>query len=276
MHFLSIGLLLLICSPSLCLAWGGTGHEIVAELAARELSAEAKKGVQGLLGPDPSLFTEVATWADDVIEDRPESYPWHVVRIPLDGVRYDRTRDCPNDNCIVEKIKEFARIVGDRRVDAPARADALKFLIHFVGDLHMPFHAFARLNRPVGTFVRVAGTTERLHLWWDYAWWDSEFKERFGFDPMEVVDTMIAGIDAEQRRAWRAGNAEHWANESFDIAHDFVARYNIIEILRNGGHSQHMPIELPDSALAEMKETVVQRLKMAGVRLAWLLNQAFE
>lgn len=276
MRHLWFGLMLLIVSPSPGLGWGGTGHEIVAEIAARELSKKAKEGVQDLFGLDPGFFSEVATWADDLIQERPETYPWHVAKIPPDGVRYDRARDCRNDDCIVEKIKEFAAKVGDRRLDASVRADALKFLIHFVGDLHMPLHALAPLNRPIGTFVRVAGTTERLHLWWDYVWWDAEFKERFGFDPIEVAQTMVAEINTEQRRAWQAGTSEDWINESFNIAYDFIVRYDIIASLRDGRHSEHTPIELPDAALAEMKDSVVERLKMAGVRLAWLLNQAFD
>jgi len=276
MRSLWVGLMFLICSPGLCLGWGGTGHEIVAEIAARQLSPKAKDAIRELLGPDPGVFGEVATWADDIIQERPETYPWHVVRIPPDGVRYDRARDCRNGDCIVEKIKELAKRVGDGQVEASARAEALKFLVHLVGDLHMPLHALAPLNRPVGTFVRVAGTTERLHLWWDYVWWDMEFKERFGFDPMEVAETMVAEISAEQRRAWQVGTSEDWTNESFDIAYDFIVRYDIILLLRDGRHSEHVPIELPDSALAEMKDSVSERLKMAGVRLAWLLNQAFD
>lgn len=271
-----IALSLLVVTPGVAFAWGDSGHRTVAEIATRYLSENARAQVQDLLG-GLEQFVDVASWADDVrdSDERPGTYNWHVVEIPPDGVRYDRARDCKNDDCIVEKVKEFAGIVGDRRIKKSERIDALKFLIHFVGDLHMPLHAYAPLNRPKGTAVRIGSTTEKLHLWWDYAWWDAAFSDEFGSDPSELTITLVAQITPAQQSAWSRGTVEDWTNESFALSHEFVTRYEIITALRAAGSSDDTPIVLPDSALVEMKLVVVQRLKMAGVRLAWLLNQAF-
>ena len=216
--------------------------------------------------------------ADEVRDsDRPETYNWHVVEIPPDGVHYDRARDCKNDDCIVEKIGEFTLLVGDRRVPKAKRVEALKFLIHFVGDLHMPLHAYAPLNHPKGTWVQIGGITEKLHLWWDWGWWDMAFEDQFGTEPIEVAETLVAQISVEERTAWMAGTPEEWANESFKLASNFVTAHEIIEAVRQGDNSAETPIILPRSVLeSEMKPVVVQRLKMAGVRLAWLLNEAFK
>lgn len=271
-----VAIFLLVGTPGLALAWGDSGHRVVAEIATRYLSETARAQVQDLLG-GLEQFVDVASWADDIrdSDERPETYNWHVVEIPPEGFRYDRTRDCSNDDCIVEKIKEFARIVGDRQIEKSERIDALKFLIHFVGDLHMPLHAYAPLNRPKGTSVRIGNTTEKFHLWWDYVWWDAAFSEAFGSGSSEVAAALVAQITSEQRSAWSGGTVEDWTNESFELSHQFITKYGIINTLRLGNNSEDTPIMLPDSALVEIRVVVVQRLKMAGVRLAWLLNQAF-
>jgi len=60
------------------LAWGEEGHSIVAEIAERHLSPAAYKKVHEILGERVSLAS-IASWADDVRGDRPESYNWHFV-----------------------------------------------------------------------------------------------------------------------------------------------------------------------------------------------------
>jgi hypothetical protein len=268
----------LLTSTRTGLAWGEAGHATVAEIAGHYLSKKAKANVRRLLGPGAHEMAAVASWADEIRDNgRPETYNWHVVEIPPDAAGYDRVRDCRNDDCIVEKIKEFVRVIGDRGAARTERVEALKFLIHFVGDLHMPLHAYAPLNHPKGTWVRIGGLTDKLHLWWDWGWWDLAFEEEFGTEPIQVAKTLVAQITADERQAWMAGTPEDWANESFKLASDFVTAHGLLAAVREDNHSGDAPIVLPRSVLdSEMKPVVVQRLKMAGVRLAWLLNEAFK
>ena len=74
---------------------------------------------------------------------------------------------------------------------------------------------------------------------------------------------------------WERGTSEDWANESFQITHDFAARHGLLNV-RWDAVSEDKPVVLPISVLDEVKPIVAQRLKMAGVRLAWLLNQALK
>jgi hypothetical protein len=270
--------LLLLATTTASLAWGEAGHATVAEIAAHYLSNKARANMRRLLGPGAHEMAAVASWADEVRDsDRPETYNWHVVEIPPDGTSYDRARDCKNDDCIVAKINEFARVIGNRRVARTERVEALKFLIHFVGDLHMPLHAYAPLNHPKGTWVQIGGITEKLHLWWDWGWWDLAFEDAFGTEPRQVADTLVAQITAKEQKAWMAGTPADWANESFKLASEFVTAHGLIAAVRDSEHAKEAPIVLPRSALEdEMKLVVVRRLKMAGVRLAWLLNEAFK
>jgi hypothetical protein len=271
MRRLLFGLILSICAPSLGLAWGDLGHRTVVEIAARNLSAKAEAMVQELLGPGPNALVKAAVWADYIKEERPDTNPWHVVEIPPAGVCYDRARDCRNDDCIVEKIKEFARTLGDRTAAKPQRVEAIKFLAHLVGDLHMPLHAYEPLSCPNGTWIRVGETSEKLHLWWD-----NQSVDLLGSDPNEIANMLGAQITADQRKEWTDGTPEDWANESFRIAEDFVTKYDLINHIRQGNNSEQTPIILLASVVDEVRPIVAQRLKMAGVRLAWLLNQAFE
>ena len=266
-------LILMLFTPASGYAWGESGHRIVADIAVHFLSARTAAEVQDLLGGGPHVMAEVANWADAIRDsgDRlEETYYWHVVEIPSDGVRYDRTRDCKNDNCIVEKIKKFALVLGDRTVARPSRVEALQFLIHFLGDIHQPLHALAPFNHPKGAWVRIGETTDKIHLWWD-----NEFVDELGFDSTELADRLATQITARDRTQWENGTSEDWANESFQITYDFAARHALLGV-RWDTVSKDKPIVLRTSIIDEVKPIVAQRLKMAGVRLAWLLNQALK
>src|SRR5688572_22218198 len=146
MRCLLVGLILWVCPTNPCLAWGEVGHHVVAEIAARHLSKEAEAGIEELLGKGAKRLAEVSFWADKIIDERRYTDDWHMVEIPHGAVRYDRARDCSNDSCVVEKIKEFSRQLRDRELTKTEREEALKFLVHFVADVHVPIHAHARLN----------------------------------------------------------------------------------------------------------------------------------
>jgi hypothetical protein len=268
---LLIGAIFLACTPSAGFAWGELGHRTVAEIAARNLSEQAVAQVRDLLSGSLHAMAEVSVWADAIREEeRPETYYWHVVEIPPSGIRYDRARDCKNDDCIVEKIKRFAQVVGDRTAAKPLRVEALQFLIHFMGDIHQPLHAYVPLNHPKGAWVRIGETTDKIHLWWD-----NEFVDQLGFDSSELASKLAAQITVDERNEWEKGTSEDWANESYQITHDFLATHALLGV-RWDKTSEESPIVLPASVLDEVAPIIARRLKMAGVRLAWLLNRAFQ
>ena len=98
-----------VVMPSAALAWGHEGHEVVALIAASELSPAAKAQVEQLLGGDAaSTMADVSTWADKIRRDRPQTGPWHYVNIEITSGGYDAARDCPNDACVVAQIRKDA------------------------------------------------------------------------------------------------------------------------------------------------------------------------
>jgi hypothetical protein len=123
------------------LAWGPEGHSVVAEIAQRRLSPQAEKMVKRLLGRGHSLAA-IASWPDDERSKRPETANWHFVDMPLSATTYDPQRDCkadPKGDCVIAALD---RLHNDLRCakDDNDKAEALKFAVHFVGDIHQPLH----------------------------------------------------------------------------------------------------------------------------------------
>lgn len=135
--------LLVISAPAQ--AWGPLGHEIVARIAADNLTPSAHLRISQLLGGDaPALMVLDSNWADEVRADRPQTVPWHFVNIEIGSKGYDARRDCARDDCVVRQISREIGLLRDPRAPRPARLEAFRFLIHFVGDLHQPLHAADR------------------------------------------------------------------------------------------------------------------------------------
>ena len=141
---------LLAASPA-ALAWSALGHRLVGALAEHHLSPAAGAEVRALLAgePDPSL-AGVADWADRLRNSDPEWFKatsrWHYINAQGGGCGFDLVRDCPDGNCVVAQIDRQRAILADRSQSGEARRDALKFLVHFVGDVHQPMHAGDRTD----------------------------------------------------------------------------------------------------------------------------------
>ncbi len=131
-------------------AWAALGHRMVGELAQRHLDPAAQAEVARLLSgeKDPTL-AGVATWADDLRNDDPERFKttsrWHYINAKGGGCGFELERDCADGNCVVSAIERQRAILADRSQPLEARRDALKFVVHMVGDVHQPMHAG---NRP--------------------------------------------------------------------------------------------------------------------------------
>lgn len=174
-------ILLLACSLVACApasAWGVLGHRLVGALAEGELGPEAKRELARLLKgeTDPTL-AGIANWADDVRANDPDlgrrSAPWHYVNLGEHGCTYVASRDCPGGDCVVEAIRRQSAILADRTRPLPERRQALKFVVHFVGDVHQPLHTgFARDRGGNTVQLRVSGSPSseggtNLHAYWD-------------------------------------------------------------------------------------------------------------
>jgi hypothetical protein len=151
-------------------SWGTVGHDIIADIAWDHLTDKTRLNLRPFLGD--GTLTSVSLWADDIRNARPETSPWHYVNIPSSSQGYD-PKDCPEDNCIVAQIYKSAKILGDPAQPFDERSEALKFLVHFVGDATMPFHAYGEARGGNDIPVSVFGSAQcgnrdcNLHSVWD-------------------------------------------------------------------------------------------------------------
>ena len=63
------------------------------------------------------------------------------MNLPSDsGCKYEAERDCLDGQCVVGAIERQARVLASSAIDAD-KLKALKYVVHFVADVHQPLHA---------------------------------------------------------------------------------------------------------------------------------------
>lgn len=275
---LVLSALLLLGVPSNVSAWGVQGHAMVGELAQRHLDPKARAEVDALLaGEQVATLAGIASWADELRNTDPERFKatsrWHYINAKGGGCAFDVARDCPDGNCVVSAIEEQRAFLADRSQPLQARRDALKFVVHLVGDLHQPMHAGNRtdsggngyqisLRTPIEpeAYARnkyvdgVMGTN--LHSIWDYYIFASR-----GLDLRAYSNR----LDALPWPPFPAPSQYDvmpmaWAGESCRLID-----------LRGLYPEQHT---MDHGYLDSMRPLAEQRVRQAAWRLAQLLNQS--
>jgi len=268
MRRLILALAIAVLMPATGHAWGSKGHKVVAALSLEYLSDGARAEIASLLGPDDGKYINAAVWADQIRNDRPKTKPWHFVDIPNNAAGYDPSRDCKNQNCAVAQIDLFAKQLADRKLSKAKRAEALKFVIHFVGDIHQPMHGAEDDDDQGGNlvFVTVDGITDKLH-----SVWDTLLVNKLGGSPEEIAENLESRISDADVKKFGNGTAKDWAEESHKIAHDFIYAQS-----KGKEHDEDNPVVLPNDYLAKALPIVRSRLSLGAVRLAMVLNKALE
>jgi hypothetical protein len=201
-----VSLFLFICSAPSALAWGCKGHQTIALIAEKNLTPEARQFLDKLLTENPAdpqlkrycgstrdLLADASTWPDDVRSDL-KNGPWHYINIPRGTPRGPVDPYCGNQGCVTKAIAEQLAILKDKSAEPRKRADAVRYIIHFVGDLHMPLHAINN-NDEGGNCVPVRYFRRRPHEHNNsyspnlHAVWDTDIVERDmeGADPSEYA-----------------------------------------------------------------------------------------
>src|SRR5688500_888706 len=114
------------------LAWNGEAHQLVAWIAEARLSEKATVGVKELLGGADLSDAEGVSWADEVRRERKETAPWHYVSIPVEATTYDSAKHGKDGENVIDAIERFAKVLADKNAPKEERAEALKFVVHFV------------------------------------------------------------------------------------------------------------------------------------------------
>lgn len=267
-HLAVCAAFLALSIPSL--AWGPEGHRVVADVAANHLNAAARRQIRDLLGNDD--LAAISTWADEIRNERRETFFWHFVDIPWNANGFSDSRDCSRaadprspqiqdrHECVVDKILEFQRILSDRNAGRLQRTEALKFLVHFVADLHQPMHAIGEARGANDIHITEFGNRDcggrpcNLHFLWDMGL--IEHARRSEPDYVTLLEKLISEANLQNRAT---GTPEDWANESFKVAH---------QVWLNDGESVDEHYYRQNIGILD------ERLALAGLRLANLLNCA--
>jgi hypothetical protein len=237
--------------------WGADGHRIIAEIALARLSPAVASETRRLLGGQN--ISDVASWADAERSRFPTTGPWHYVDIQLTDSSYVPSRDCANDACVIAAVAAQVAILGDRTRPDSARASALKFVVHFIGDLHQPLHGGERHDKG-GNDVKVTfnGRSTNLH-----SLWDSGLLLSFGQTDAEIVRQLTEEIGRRTDiAALSGGTVDSWVMESHDIARDVM--------YRNLPGSFEITPTYADAA----RPVIYERLLRGGVRLGATLEWA--
>jgi S1/P1 Nuclease len=253
-----LGMLILVAAPPLGFGWGREGHEVVALIAEQNMTPAALARAKAILGG--ASLEEVASWADEYRRDHRETGPWHYINIPLSDSKIDMTRECPNGDCVIGKTEQFLAVLKDPKADQATKAEALKFVIHFVGDMHQPLHDEDNGDKGGNDrHVILDGHPDNLH------WvWDTGLVERIDRNPQALARELECRITEEDRAAWVEGRIEDWVMEGHALAGSVA--------YRNLGTENPAPIT---AAYEKEADPIIEiQLEKAGVRLAHLLNEA--
>jgi hypothetical protein len=258
---------------------------MVGAVADRYLNARAAREVAYLLERDrladrsPSgrrTLAAVAYWADEIKDYAwgKSRGSWHYDNMPVCG-EADAARYCRRGACASAQLARQIAILGDRGERPRERNEALKWVVHLMGDIHQPLHvadhhdqggnrvevAFfgARDNAPYGTI--------RLHTIWDVQIVERLINARRG-----EAAIVSAPVSRAQKAQWERGSIADWMRESNEIARTFV--YPALP----GGFACSRRIDgvLPigDAYYARAAPVVEEQIRKAGIRLAHVVNEA--
>lgn len=293
--------------PRTAHAFGDEGHEVVALVARSQMTPQAIAEADRLLSLDTAGFkmhdggmtsgswARQATWADyyrasqansGALPNQIHSYAWHFVDIELHGgslevacfaypkpARGTLASEGPDPDCVVDKIEQFETELSTKAIPDSEKLLALKFLMHFVGDLHQPLHATDDLDRGGNNETATAfGATVALH-----SHWDTTFVEQIGatsgapvVDAQGVADALRKPTAVEAAQWLGAGDPRNWALESYALAQNYVYGPLPAPTLTNG-----KPVYVLGGAYTKNAVAVTaDQLLRAGYRLAALLNAA--
>ena len=307
--------------PSLSFAWGCSGHEMVALIAERQLNPKAAQAVTDLLKDSklydngaPKRFCEqtqlglmafYATWADDYRGDHKETAEWHFWDVPLSATSQPKPADFCDQGCVTKAIEDQLAVLKSPSAAQAEKAQALAFVIHFMGDMHQPLHVISNNDRggnciPVAFFGKNPTVTAdgkaspNLH-----GVWDTDLPEKLGRvrvqthdgDIKDYVDTVMGDFE-EQIATWQRSNINivGWALESHELAvHDSYGKLNRhiereqpvnVQSCTDDNNIAQRMLALHESVskkyFAAAGPVIEEQLAKAGTRLAMVLNDVWK
>lgn len=254
------------------------GHETVAAIAYKNVTPQVRGAIDRMLARSAMLETtgcpartieQASVWADCVKTLGPRfsyAYNWHYQNVNI-CKPFDLKGACKDGNCVSAQIERDIKILKDAGIPLRERIQALAFLIHFVGDLHMPLHAGDRDDLGGNRFRTNYGAyqTEKLNL---HSVWDGLLAER----AISTPPSLVRRYPASARDAIVAGSVEDWSRENWLVARDVAYKS------ASGGDpcAEGAPAKgtLDEATIEALIAPARLQIERGGLRLARLLDEA--
>ena len=268
-----------LAAPQAAQAWGLFGHETTARIALANVEPHTRVRLARLFAHERELGTpdcrmrslaEASTWPDCL---RGESwrwaytFAWHYQTEPV-GEPYDARRNCSGGACVSAQIERNHRLLADERLPGNVRLEALAFMVHFAGDIHMPLHSGDNDDRGGNDVAATYGIApgRNLHGEWIGAW-----AERA---PTRAAVPAVRRYSAAERDKLAGGGPADWGRESWQLSRDFVYANALGRPFGAGEESPESAV-LTQQAIAAATPIAERRIVQAGLRIAALLDRAF-
>ncbi len=278
----------LVCTTP-AYGWWETGHRTVARLAAYHLTPAARTRLARILNVSDTpeavadALSVASTWADETKAET-KTGAWHYIDLALQDDKSDIPERCPGNNCVTARIRLFAAQLSSPAPSAAiSELDALRYLVHFVGDIHQPLHTIsdADLGGNCEHVDPPIDTAKNLH-----AVWDGAIVNALGESDRDLaadLERNLQSFTPELRKDMALGSEDDWTWESHKLAiKDIYEKLSIpTEPVLFPANCQEAPLAVSNltlhvqsSYIDDMKPVVREQLTKAGLRLARVLNES--
>ena len=254
-------IVLLLATPILSLAWGTTGHRVIAQLAEENISKKTKKEIDRLLEGYPMAYW--ANWADFIKSDTTgkwdHTHIWHYFNITgnLSHQAFMEEIKKANQENVYGQISVFQEILKNKNASDDEKRIALYFLIHLVGDLHQPMH-IGRLDDLGGNLITVYWFNNPTNI---HSIWDSALLNYENYSYTEYT-AILNKLNKTEKTKLKSGTLEDWLFETYQITNEIYTSIKKEDKLQYDYQYKY-------------KYTVELLLKRAGLRLARILDESF-
>lgn len=256
-----------------CIAWGKDGHVVTAAIAQARILPETLRNNENIQGLRDLI--SIVNWADQVkyLPAYRFSAPLHYVN-PLDDEPALCTLDhgirCQHDLCVTKAIANYTSILVQDK-NPKIKEEALRFLVHFVGDVHQPLHVSGRQRGGNSVRVTFFGEKTNLHEVWDTLVIERRIRESFGGNVTAYADHLIRGTQTHTRK---------WLSKCFENIHvyacgeqwasEWAAETNGKNCGKRGVWQPFT--ELDEAYYADAVDIIDSQLARAGARMSSLLD----
>ena len=278
-RFLTALAALLALLPVQASAWGFYAHRTTADIALENVRPETRAGIARLMRAAPQLgvpqcdladLQDASVWPDCLRSEGWRwgyTFAWHYRTAPVCEA-YNPRANCSGGNCILAQIERNQRILADESLPAKVRLEALAFLVHFIGDVHMPLHSGDHEDRGGNDIDTAYGIAPGLNLHWI---WDGPLAERA---ITSAPSPLVRRYSAEERAELGGGSPADWGRESWETSRDFVYP---TAFDRPPCEGEDLPDEtaLTQEDIERAIPIAQRRVTQAGIRMAEFLDAAF-